>query len=396
MIYPFIPIRIFSAMLTQKCNLNCSYCFEHNKSGKDMDPNRSYDALTNSGKRDVIPNYKSFIIGGEPFCNYSWIEKLNELIKSNPVLTEKHKNDLIMSNNSLITNGTLLDKYQNEILNNNLHLQISLDGTKKAHDSCRVDYNNQGSYDKIVSNIKLLEDKDFSNYSLHGVLSSENYDQLYESMINHIKELRKHNRLLDTCRNLVSLVLEDEITDEQIDTLIEQIYKVTKYILTNEDLNDVPVDLRKQMAINFLSRQGSSICSAGSRMFMLDTSDKVYACHRMNTFNSDDLELYDIKDNEIKNIDFYLSFMKFNSIRYHYGAIRNIDKPNCRDEFWVYICPATSFNVSNSVFTDPAKFNVLQTEVHRAVIQIADYFDLDLTKNTDRIKELRKRGKNKK
>ena len=214
--------------------------------------------------------------------------------------------------------------------------------------------------------------------------------------VNHIKDLRKHNRLLDTCRNLISLVLEDEITDEQIDILIEQIYKVVKYILTSEDLNDIPIDLRKQMAINFLSRQGSSICSAGSRMFMLDTSDKVYACHRMNTFNSDDLELYDIKDNEIKNIDFYLSFMKFNSIRYHYGAIRNIDKPNCRDEFWIYICPATSFNVSNSVFMDPAKFNVLQSEVHRAVIQIADYFDLDLTKNTDRIKELRKRGKNKK
>lgn len=35
------------------------------------------------------------------------------------------------------------------------HLGISIDGNKELHDSCRVDINGNGSYDKAINAVKL-------------------------------------------------------------------------------------------------------------------------------------------------------------------------------------------------------------------------------------------------
>lgn len=385
--FSMIPIRVFSDMVTEKCNLNCTYCFEHCKSGKSKKAIDSYNYMSNYGNRDIIPSNNMFTIGGEPFLNKDYITDLNNLINNHVTLTENHKNKLIRANNSVITNGTLIDKNIEFIKNNNLHLQISMDGNKEVHDKNRVDYNNEGSWDTIINNIDILEKNNYNNYSIHSVLSSTDFDKFFDVVKYHISFLIKRGKPLDVGHNLVSLVIESEVTDDQIDIFIKQMYKAVKYILFDDELNNLDTQTRKQMAVNFLSKRGSSVCSAGSTMFILDSENKVFGCHRLCTFDDKDLELYSIEDNKIKNIDMYLQFIKYKDINYQYGPYKIISKNNPSNESWTYTCCATSYNIGENCTTNPSKFNTLEAELSRAILYIADLFDIDLYSKGDKTNE---------
>jgi sulfatase maturation enzyme AslB (radical SAM superfamily) len=39
------------------------------------------------------------------------------------------------------------------------HLSISIDGNKELHDSCRIDINGNGSYDKAIEAVKLYREQ---------------------------------------------------------------------------------------------------------------------------------------------------------------------------------------------------------------------------------------------
>lgn len=379
--YPMIPIRVFSDMPTEKCNLNCTYCFEHYKSGKSKQAIDSYNVITNNGHRDIIPNHKIFNIGGEPLLNLDYTLDLTDLIKNNSSITSKSKKNLIRDNNSLITNGTTIDKNLDTIKSNNIHLQISMDGNKEVHDNNRVYYDKHGSWDDIIKNIDILNDNEYKNYTIHSVLSSKDFNKFFEVVKYHILFIIKNKPLNSIGQNLVSLVMESEVTDEQINELICQFYEVVKYILYSDDLKEVDNESRKQMAINFLSRRGCSTCSAGHTMFILDSNNKVYGCHRLCTFDKERLELYDLNDNKIKNIDTYLQIIKYKNIEYQYGAYKNILKnKNLADQFWTYTCCSTSYNISKSTTINPAKLNTLESELSRAILYIANYFDLNIFK----------------
>ena len=86
-----IPTRTAETLITQKCNLNCTYCFETCKSNKDIDFDELIKGLTKDGKFDTFPINSFYIFGGEPLMNTELIEKLIDWIDSNETMGQADK-----------------------------------------------------------------------------------------------------------------------------------------------------------------------------------------------------------------------------------------------------------------------------------------------------------------
>jgi uncharacterized protein len=126
--------------VTDKCNLTCEYCgYGELYSDYDLRENKDIDAsaaiklldyliaLWNSPLSQSINNnvYISFY-GGEPLMNFPFIEKIVNYVK-------EIKNNKRRFTYSMTTNGMLLDKYMDFLVQNDFRLLISLDGDEYAH-----------------------------------------------------------------------------------------------------------------------------------------------------------------------------------------------------------------------------------------------------------------------
>ncbi|WP_378174293.1 radical SAM protein [Aquimarina sp. SS2-1] len=151
--------------VASRCNLNCSYCFMYNLGDttyKGQPKFMSYDmidSILDKTKRYITAYNKtefSFIFhGGEPLLiekdfYRTFVKKANRIKEELPGVLFKY---------DVQTNGVLIDKEWSLLFRElQIYPSISVDGTKKAHDMFRVDHKGNGSYDRVCSAVKLLND----------------------------------------------------------------------------------------------------------------------------------------------------------------------------------------------------------------------------------------------
>lgn len=146
---------------TTNCNLDCSYCFYRSSFSGSLKhrQNMSFEVAKNAidkffdivSKNEITDNYWQQITfyGGEPLINKEL------LIQAIPYAREKFNDKFT----SLVinTNLVLLDEEIIKIFkDNNVEVQVSLDGNKEQHDLNRKNIVGQGSYDIVIKNMKLL------------------------------------------------------------------------------------------------------------------------------------------------------------------------------------------------------------------------------------------------
>lgn len=138
-------VKKIMLIVTEDCNLKCSYCYEHEKSSKIM----NFEIAKNIIDREFvdIDLYEKGVIeffGGEAFLNFSLIKQVYEYVM------DKYPNQLMLFYNT--TNGTLVHGEIQEWLyehKSNFICSISLDGTKEMHNLNRSYRNGKGSFDDI-------------------------------------------------------------------------------------------------------------------------------------------------------------------------------------------------------------------------------------------------------
>ena len=150
--------------LTERCNLKCEYCAYGEIYG-DYSPRKNKDLPYEyvSSLLEYLSEYwasvkyssinKSIAIGfygGEPLLKMDLIQQIINRLK------EKSTNS-IHFNYNMTTNGVLLDKYMDLLVENDVQLLISLDGDK-YNNSYRVTKSGKNPFHKIVSNIMLLKE----------------------------------------------------------------------------------------------------------------------------------------------------------------------------------------------------------------------------------------------
>jgi len=141
-------------LITDKCNLSCSYCFVHTNSGaadmsnSDLENGLTYLLSSNRNSQEVSVQW----FGGEPTIRF-------DLMKYGDIYVDQKKSqfDVRRVRHSVVTNGTLLT---DEMLEHYARFQyavgVSVDGTPEINRTYRVKINGGGADDKILSNIRRL------------------------------------------------------------------------------------------------------------------------------------------------------------------------------------------------------------------------------------------------
>lgn len=162
---------------TLDCNFRCWYCYEQHKAGSEMN-STVLERLRRHLDHVLKAPVKSFMLsffGGEPLLKFDSVCK--PLIEY--ALNRCNQRDIAFrvhftSNAYLVT-----PEIAEYLKDKRCTFQITLDGSREFHDKVRFPATGQGSYDKILENVKLLSDKNIGitlrvNYTLGNIDSVDN------------------------------------------------------------------------------------------------------------------------------------------------------------------------------------------------------------------------------
>lgn len=130
--------------LTDRCNLRCRYCYAA-PGAEDMSFATAVAAIERCA---VGPNCGIIFFGGEPLLCQDRIWEIMAWCEA----THPHR-----FHYKVTTNGTLLDEaFMDEAERRGLHVALSHDGVRAAHDALRVGPDGVGSFDAVQSALALL------------------------------------------------------------------------------------------------------------------------------------------------------------------------------------------------------------------------------------------------
>lgn len=140
------------------CNLSCTYCFYLKKKVFYPDSHfRMTDQLLEKYICQLIESHRVDKVtvawqGGEPtLMGLGFFERAIEL-------QEKYRRPGMVFENTIQTNGTLLDDEWCEFFfKNNFLVGISIDGPRALHDAHRVDRNGGPTFNRVIKGLRLLQ-----------------------------------------------------------------------------------------------------------------------------------------------------------------------------------------------------------------------------------------------
>lgn len=367
-------------LLTNRCNMACKYCFEKDKGTDDMNEKKLLEYYSHN------PCTSTFPFGGEPLLKLDLLIKIIELVKNNRNIQKKRKDVLLKKLKTVITNGTLIKNNVEKIKKHGLEMQISFDGPQKVHDTYRVFPNGKGTYDRCMEAVEICV-KEGIKWSVHGVMARETLKYFSDTFIWFFEIYKEHRGLehaIDHMRhNNYQIIFEDDYTDSDVDIVVDQFHQLTEWIYSRDYMTIKQKDL---LFHNFLEKHGG-VCSAGTTLIAFDTELNMYPCHRLGVVPEKEKYLLgnamDIKT--LKNFKMYNSYYNIGRAhRYMYSAVQNNHNfKDLENTKWFMWCPATNMQTSDSVYYQSAKYNVMFSEINRAIkaIKKVYYQNSDLTKN---------------
>jgi len=165
---PEMPVH-FYFNLTHRCNLSCIMCTQYGGKFKNQNP---YE-LNVSEWEKLIEELSEFspkitLFGGEPFL-YSGIRDIFKLLKKYKCAAE------------IVTNGYVLEKYLEDLIECNIHLNISIDGTESIHNIIR---GNNKSFVNIKKSLEKIQDfrkkSTDIEFNVNCVILPDNIENIYD------------------------------------------------------------------------------------------------------------------------------------------------------------------------------------------------------------------------
>lgn len=254
-------------MLTNKCNFNCTYCFEKNKKKDDMNKEtikKAIDLLFLDNKNDK--KTISFF-GGEPLLRVDLIEYAINYIKQN--------NWYDLTEFSITTNGSLYnDRIMEIIKQNNIHIMTSVDGIKEIHDKNRVTIDNKPTFDLIMDKVNMYKDQK-SISSFKNTITKETVKDYFD-----FYKYCNNNNL-----NLTTTIVADEKVgfnnDDDVDELMDIYEDICTYYINSIKQNkfvQIPPFLRSFASL-YPDLRSDDYCPINEK-FTVDTNGDMYICHR--------------------------------------------------------------------------------------------------------------------
>lgn len=225
---------------TADCNFRCVYCYEKGSIKTSKMSAQTQDAILKFVKDRVntISGLSITWYGGEPMLAFDIIEYLSsEFMK----LCSEYE---IPYNASIVTNGYLLSPEKCQILINYQvkRIQVTLDGPQEIHDVRRPLAGGQGTFQKIIANLRECSSY-FEVVSIRINTDSENL-----STINSVKQTLEENGILKENVHLYLGFVENH----------NDAYELEKCL---------KIDQFSHVNLEFVRKNGSSIMALYPRLF---------------------------------------------------------------------------------------------------------------------------------
>lgn len=259
-------------LMTETCNLNCRYCYEHNKTSKKMSfetakkiLDKEFAATQNTDTNIVIQFF-----GGEPLLEFETIKKIYEYV-----------NECNYSNYNYcftVTNGTLLDDGMKKWMYDHREdfiCGLSLDGTPEVHN-----YNRSNSYNLI--DLEFFA-KTWSNQKVKMTISPDMLDKLSESVM-HCHDL-DFGVLCNLADGEDWKVESSEILKRELQILID-------YYIKNPQKDVCSILKMPLLHVGLRDRKTfPKWCGAGDHIHAYDTNGVLYPCQLFMNITSKDLDI---------------------------------------------------------------------------------------------------------
>ena len=281
-------IKTIALTLTEKCNLNCVYCYEHTKDYTVM----SFDTAKEFIKKHFVDSdaYDEVEInfhGGEPFLEFDLLREISEWVWQQQWPKPYHM--------FATTNGTVITNFIKDWLMKNRSrfiVGLSLDGTRAMHD-----INRSSSYSLI--------DREFflQNWPYQGVKMTISPLTVF-NLAEGIEELHNFGFIVNA--NLALGV--DWNQSALLDTYTTQLKVLADFYLNHPDI--VPCSLFK-MNLAMISNDNTDVlfkwCGTGVHMVAISPEGNEYPCHAfmpsVNFGNSTNVNFWDIlKESDFQDI----------------------------------------------------------------------------------------------
>jgi uncharacterized protein len=325
----YVDVRDIVLNTTNKCNLECIYCYVGKHSAEDL----SYE----TGKKIIdkivelySPRFEKpveiCLHGSEPLMNWENIKKLIEYGNS---LNKKYEKEVVKF--GLQTNATLVDKEIAVFLkNNNVGVSVSIDGPEEIHNKSRKFIGNKPSFEETIRGIKILKHY-YGKINALTVISKYNvneldyvYSWLKESdLFDQVRFLFAHpNKYGEGIEHLSSLKM---ILEKYIPIFVkelEEFAKSERYFLNN-------IETR---IITFALPRVSPVCGRCANSFIqpaiyIDIDGSIKEC---DSILSSNLEKYNILD--VGNLEEILNSTE------NFRTSISILPRNCRVCSLLYFC----------------------------------------------------------
>lgn len=251
-------IKTVIIILTHSCNLNCVYCYEHNKSGQCIDLEKAKQIIEKEMTSNDGYDREFEFFGGEPFLEFDKIVELHNFLSGR----KWPKKWLTM----VTTNGVLVHGEIKEWLyrhQDTVKVALSADGTPDMHN-----FNRSNSYNQI--------DFDFfakTNSVVKMTISAKTLPFLSEGII------YLHNLGFEVVRANLAFGI-DWSNDDNLLIYSAELKKLADFYLKNpqirpSDVLGLSIDGIDPKDRDYVSRY----CGAGTELSAYEIDGTRYPCH---------------------------------------------------------------------------------------------------------------------
>ncbi|CAG1001606.1 Anaerobic sulfatase-maturating enzyme [Methanosarcinales archaeon] len=150
----FPPVAFMELILTEGCNLECSYCFENemikHKKMTEKVARAAIDLLFDYSQNETKLSITHF--GGEPLLNFPMVQFVTEYAEDKARLTGKSV-DFNMTSNGILLNESMAE-YLDE---HKINVLLSIDGCESTHDRHRLDKKGRGTFSRVMKSMRILK-----------------------------------------------------------------------------------------------------------------------------------------------------------------------------------------------------------------------------------------------
>lgn len=276
-----LKVKNITFVVTEQCNLACTYCYETHKTNKRMTwdvAKKAVDMLFDKEKvnsyydPEVAPGVILEFIGGEPLLETKLIDQIVEYFKFKAFsLNHPWATNYMIS---LTSNGILYrSKEFQQFLKRNqgrVSCSLTIDGNKELHDACRVFPGGMGSYDIVEQSVKEWVKNDHKPQT-KMTLAPGNVKHLFEATKN-LWELGV------VCAN-TNCVFEPGWTTDHAKILYLEMKRLADYLIDNQLYDKYYTSLFSETIGRELT-ETRNWCGGNGQMLAFGTDGRCFPCIR--------------------------------------------------------------------------------------------------------------------